>query len=165
MLCFLFRHNFNKSMCKNIYFVSLNSPPSPLVRIPHQLTPYPSPNTFRLCPFLSSSPSTASPFARKTTYNAFNTITRSSKVLAEEGVPIFDYHIRLIPMVIYFGVDNLKQIILSSSLVPSPSKKFSRRNKNTRGARCLYWGYYLKARVWGYCLQGVQHKVSHPEIH
>ena len=44
--------------------VRSHSRPLPLVRAPPQLTLFPSPTTFRLCPFLSASPSTESPFAR-----------------------------------------------------------------------------------------------------
>ena len=46
---FFFRHNFDRSFCKNIFLVSLNSPPSSLVRAPPQLTIIPSPTTFHLC--------------------------------------------------------------------------------------------------------------------
>ena len=86
--------------------------PLPLVRAPPQLTLFPSPTTFCLCSFLSVSPSNEAPFARYNISNAFS---------AEEGVPIFDSHIRFIPWAISLGVEKLKLIFLSSSSVPSPS--------------------------------------------
>ena len=67
-LLFFFRHNFNISLSKNILLVSSHSPPLPLVCAPPQLTLFTSLTTFRLCPFLSASPSTAVPFSRYTIY-------------------------------------------------------------------------------------------------
>ena len=93
-LRFFFRHNFNRSLCKNIFLVSSHSRPLPLVRAPPQLTPSPSPTTFRLCPLLPASPSTAAPFAQYTITNAFNARSTSSIILAEEGVLIFSPRIR-----------------------------------------------------------------------
>ena len=61
MLYFFFRHNFNKSMCKNKLLVSSHSRPLPLVRATPQLTLFPSPTTFRMCPLLSDISSTAAP--------------------------------------------------------------------------------------------------------
>ena len=84
---FFFRHNFNISLRKNIFLVSSHSRPLPLVCAPPQLTLYPSPTTFRLCPFLSASPSTAAPFARYTISNAFNARLTSCIICAEEGFP------------------------------------------------------------------------------
>ena len=55
---------------------------------------FPSPTTFHLCPFLSVSPSTSAAFVRYTIYNASNSISTSLIILAEEGVPIFNSHIR-----------------------------------------------------------------------
>ena len=118
---FFFRHNFNRSLCKNIFLVSSYSRPLPLVRAPPQLTLFPSPTTFRLCPFLSASPSTEAPFYRLTIYNAFNAISISSIIRTEEGVPIFDSHIRFIPRAIPLCVEKLNCIFLSSSSVTSPS--------------------------------------------
>ena len=43
---FLFRHNCNKLMWKNVFLVSLHSCTSPLVRAPPQLPLYPSPTTY-----------------------------------------------------------------------------------------------------------------------
>ena len=63
MLCFLLRHNFNRSLCKNILLVIFHSLPLPLDRAPPQLTLYPSPTNFNLCQFPSASPSTEAPFA------------------------------------------------------------------------------------------------------
>ena len=61
---FFFRHNFTRSLCKNIFLVSSHLRPLPLVRAPPQLKLSPSPTTFRLFLFLSDSPSTAASFAR-----------------------------------------------------------------------------------------------------
>ena len=61
---FFFRHNFNKSLYKNIFLVSLHSRPLPLIRAPPQLTLFISPNTFYLCPILSANPLTASSFSQ-----------------------------------------------------------------------------------------------------
>ena len=118
---FFFRQNFNKSLCKNIFLVSLHSRLLPLFIAPTQLTFPPSPTTFHMCPFLSSSPSTADQFARYTISNYFNPRSTYSVILAEEGVPIFDSRIYLSPLDISFGVEKLKYIFLSSSLVPFPS--------------------------------------------
>ena len=123
MLCFFFRHNFSISLCKNIFLVSLHSRPLPLARSPPQLTLFPSPTTFHLCPFLSVSPSTAASFLWWTISNAFNARSRSWIILADGGVPIFDSHIRSSPLSISFGVEKLKRIFLSYSFVPSPSSK------------------------------------------
>ena len=120
---FFFRHNFNKSLCKNIFLVSLHSRPSPLVCEPLQLTLFPSPTTFFLCPLISSIYSTEYPFSRKTIFNAFKDRSISLIILAEEGVPIFDSHIPFSPLVTYFGVEKRKPIIISSFLVPSPYLK------------------------------------------
>ena len=87
MLWFFFRQNFNRSLCKNIFLVSSHSCPLPLVRAPPHLTLSPSPNTLLLCPFLSYSPSTASPFVCYTISNAFNSRSTSWIILADEGVP------------------------------------------------------------------------------
>ena len=136
---FFFRHNFQKPPCKNIFLVSSHSHPSPLVHAPPQLTLFPSPNIFHLCPLLSASPSTAVPFAWKTISNDFNAISTSLMILAEKCVPVFDYRIRLISLEISFGVEKLKRIILSSSSVTYPSKKNrSRLNKDASSGRCLY---------------------------
>ena len=62
-LVFFFRHAFNRSLCKNIFLVSSYSCPLPLFHAPPQLTLFPSPTTFRMCTFLSASPSTAAPCA------------------------------------------------------------------------------------------------------
>ena len=50
-LSLFFRHNSNRSLCKNIFLVSSHSLPLPLVHAPPQLTLFPSPTIFRLCPF------------------------------------------------------------------------------------------------------------------
>ena len=55
---------------------------------------------FRLCPFLSDIASTDAPFALYKISNTFNARSTSSIILSEEGVPIFDYHIRFSPLVI-----------------------------------------------------------------
>ena len=120
---FFLRHNCNKSPWKNIFLVSLHSRPSPLVCAPPQPTIFSSPTSFLLCPFLSAIPSTTAQFARKIIYNAFNALSTSSIILAEEGdPPICESHISFSPRDIYLGVDELKRTILSSSLVTSPSK-------------------------------------------
>ena len=75
MLCLLFRHNFKKSLCKNIFLVILNLRPITLAHVPPQMKPYPSPKNLRLCPFLSASPSPAAPFAWQTVFKALNTIS------------------------------------------------------------------------------------------
>ena len=110
-LTFFSRHNFNRSLCKNIFLVSSHSRYLPLVRAHPQLTLPPSPTNFRLCPFLSTSPSTEAPLERLTSWI----------ILAEEGVPIFDSHICFSPLTIYFGTEKLKCIFLSSSSVLSLS--------------------------------------------
>ena len=56
--------------------------------------------TFRLCPFLSATPSNAAPFARYTRSNAFNARSTSSIILAEEDAPIFDSRVRFSPLAI-----------------------------------------------------------------
>ena len=115
------RHNFNKSLWKNIFLSSSHSRPSPLVRAPPHLTLFPLPNTFLLCPFLSASPSSAAPFSRYTISNAFNARSASWIILAKEGVPISESHIHFSPRVISLGVDKMKHKFLSSSVVFSPS--------------------------------------------
>ena len=42
IFCFFFRHNFNRSLCKNIFFVILHSRPLPFEHAPPQLTLPPS---------------------------------------------------------------------------------------------------------------------------
>ena len=44
-IVFFFRCNFNKSLCKNIFLVSLHSRPLPLVHAPPQMILSPSPTT------------------------------------------------------------------------------------------------------------------------
>ena len=60
-LVFFFRHTYNRSLCKNIFLMSTHSCPLPLFRAPPQLILFPSPTTFRMCTFLSASPSIAAP--------------------------------------------------------------------------------------------------------
>ena len=122
MMCFFFRNNFNKSLCKNMFLVSLYSRPSPLVRAPPQLKFPPSPTTLRLFLFLSTGPLTVAPFTQNMIYNTFNARSASLIILAEEGVPIFDSCIRFSPMAVSFGVKKLKRIIISSLSVTSPYK-------------------------------------------
>ena len=62
MLCFFFRHNFNRLLCMNIFFMSSHSRPLSLVCAPPQLKLFPSPATFHMFPFLSASPSNLAPF-------------------------------------------------------------------------------------------------------
>ena len=119
-LPFFFRHNLNRSLCKNICLVISYSRPLPLVRAPPQLTLFLSPNTFCLCPFLYSSPSNAAPLTQYTIYNAFNARSKSWIIPAKEEVPIFDCLIRFSNLAIYFGAEKLKRIFISSSSVPSP---------------------------------------------
>ena len=119
---FFLQKSLQQIIVQKHILVILHSRPSPLVRAPPQLTLFSSYTNFRLCPFLPASPSATYPFLRKMISNDFNTRSTYLIILAEEGVPIFNFHIRLIPLVIYFGVQKTVGIILSSSSVPSPSK-------------------------------------------
>ena len=120
---FFFQTQLQQVTVQEHFLVSFHSRPSTLVRAPPQMTLFPSPTTFHMCPFLSARPSTADPFARKTISNDLNTRSTSLIILSEEGVTIFNPHVRFSPLAISFGLEKLKPIILSYLSIPSPSKK------------------------------------------
>ena len=80
--------------------------------------------TLSICVHSYQPPPQLQPHLRgKKVSNAFNAILISSTILSEEDVPIFEYHLRFSPLEIYFGVEELKRIFLSSLSVPYPSSK------------------------------------------
>ena len=84
------------------------------------------------------------------------------------GVPIFDSHILLSPLAISFGVEKLKRIFISSSLVSSPSStkwlkmQWKRKLWKMYPLRILFKGIHPGILPTG---QGAQNKVYRPAIH
>ena len=88
MFCFLFRHNCNKPLFKNIFLVSSHSCPSPLVRAPPRLTLFPSHTTFHVCLTVKAKPTIN--YSYFITYS--NTINSSGLWLDKSGYPITQWH-------------------------------------------------------------------------
>ena len=166
MLCFFFRHNFNKSLFKNIFLVSSHSRPSRLVRAPpnrhfplHLLLSVCA-HSYQLAPQLQ-------PHLRRRLFPKFSTPNRHLRLSSLKKV--FPFSIPVHASVLCWFTLVKRNLNAQSSPIcrfpPYIKQNSSRHNENARSAICLYWGCYLKTWICGYYLQGIQNKLSRPEIH